>query len=54
MKRFDNEFQRVMEDHLIKFKEGIQYLPSPSIKKRCFYSELYDNLFPPIRSLFAM
>ena len=42
-----------MEDHLIKFKEEEQYLPSASKNKRCFYSELADNLFPPIRHGFS-
>jgi hypothetical protein len=53
MKKFDNDFQREMENHLIKFKEEEQYLPSASKGKRCFYSELSDNLFPPIRHGFS-
>jgi hypothetical protein len=53
MKKFDNDFQKEMEYHLIQFKEGAQYLPSATKGKRCFYSELSDNLFPPIRHGFS-
>jgi hypothetical protein len=49
MSKFDNDFQGKMESHLIEFKEKKQYLLSKSAKKKCFYSELSDNLFPPIR-----
>ncbi|HRZ42660.1 MAG TPA: hypothetical protein P5228_08150 [Bacteroidales bacterium] len=48
-KKFDNEFQEQMENQLIRFKEENQYLPSKSPKKACFYSELSDNLYPPVK-----
>lgn len=49
MSKFVNDFQKDMEAHLVAFKENEQYLPAPSQRKKCFYSELSDNLFPPIK-----
>lgn len=49
MSKFYNDFQEIMEEHLISFKENEQYLVSHHEKKRCFYSEVSENLFPPIR-----
>ncbi len=46
--KFDNEFQMLMEDKLINFKECRQYLPSKS-KKSWMYADFSENLFPPIR-----
>lgn len=48
MNKFDNEFQKEMEHHLLKFKVETQYLPSNS-KKAWLYNDVADNLFPPIR-----
>ena len=44
--KFNNDFQKLMEAHLIRFKETKQYLPSRS-KKAWLYSDLADNLYPP-------
>ena len=48
MNKFDNDFQREMEAHLLRFKIAKQYLPSNS-KKAWLYNDIADNLFPPIR-----
>jgi hypothetical protein len=48
MNKFENEFQKEMELHLVKFKVENQYLPSNS-KKAWLYNDVADNLFPPIR-----
>ena len=48
MNKFENQFQKKMEEHLIKFKVERQYLPSNS-KKKWLYNDIADNLFPPIR-----
>jgi len=41
-------FQGEIEKHLIDFKTDYQYLP-PTTKKRWFYHDFVDNLFPPIK-----
>lgn len=48
MNKFDNDFQKDMEGHLLDFKVNRQYLPSNS-KKAWLYNDVSDNLFPPIR-----
>jgi hypothetical protein len=48
MNKFDNDFQKEMEEHLLMFKVERQYLPSHS-KKAWLYNDVADNLFPPIR-----
>jgi len=48
MNKFENDFQKEMEEHLLRFKTNSQYLPSHS-KKAWLYNDFADNLFPPIR-----
>lgn len=43
--RFGEEIQ----EHLINFKEKLQYLPPTNSRKRWEYLEVTDNLYPPVR-----
>lgn len=49
MRRAYSNFQREMDEHLIKFKEENQYLPSTNKKKSWQYANFEDNLYPPIK-----
>ena len=43
------EFEERMMDHLIHFKEEVQFLPSLNKKKKWQYYDISDNLYPPLK-----
>lgn len=47
--KFQSDFQRTIEEYLIKFKEERQFLPPYSTKRKWQYGDFTDNIFPPIR-----
>lgn len=51
MSKYKTDFQRDMENHLITFKNERQYLPATN-KKKWFYHDISDNIYPPIRHAF--
>jgi hypothetical protein len=46
------EFQKNIEEKLIKFKEELQFLPSNNPKRKWQYFDISDNLYPPIKHSF--
>jgi hypothetical protein len=52
MTKFQNDFQISMEEHLLKFKELIQFIPGTNPNRRWEYYDISDNLFPPIKHSF--
>ena len=48
----NTDFQKSIEEELIRFKEEQQFLPGKNARKKWQYFDISDNLFPPIKHSF--